>query len=360
MPTLMSNQDVADIQASLQDAGLLPYGLQDLEQVRLVLDGSSIVDWRQLSMVDLSQVDDFLERLGILVSDPLDLKRLNSLYESAMSYISTHSGLELDPIIAQLTDVRELFLLASRMGPSRPQACMTLKVMHIVHHAAGRELLYRLPVPISELFYRIEAQMFEAMDGMKASGIRITELAASRKAEHSIITKLLCRRDSQAAQIHDRLRFRVVTETVDDIFAVLVYLCRNVIPFNYVVPGESRNELIDFPATLRSDPRLAPLARMLQRIGDPESESSRVNQFTATSYRDINFVVDMAVRVDEWLKDMPGFQAEASGQVVFLLVEFQLVSRSAHETNNQGESRHSLYKARQRERAFRRLLCEDD
>jgi uncharacterized protein (TIGR04552 family) len=356
----MASKENTHIQTSLLDVGLLPYGLQDLEQVRLVLDGASIVDWRQLSMVDLNQVDDFLVRLGLRMDDPLDVKRLNSLYESAVSYIVTHSGLELDDAVGRIRDVRELFLLASRPGPSRPQACMTLKVMHIIHHAAGRELLYRLPVPISELFYRIEAQMFDALDGMKASGIRIAELAASRKAEHSIITKLLCRRDSQAAQIHDRLRFRVVTETVDDIFAVLVYLCRHVIPFNYVVPGESRNELIDFDATLDGDPRLAPLRRMLQRIGPPEDEKNRVNQFTATTYRDVNFVVDMGVRVDEWVHAMPGFQPELGGQVVFLLVEFQLVSRSAHEANNEGESRHSLYKARQRERAFRRLLCEDD
>ena len=47
-------------------------------------------------------------------------------------------------------------------------------------------------------------------------------------------------------------------------------------------------------------------------------------------------------------------------QVVFLLVEFQLVSREAHRANSEGDSRHSLYKARQRTRAFRRLLCDED
>ena len=98
---------------------------------------------------------------------------------------------------------------------------------------------------------------------------------------------------------------------------------------------------------------------MLQRVGH-SSESGRVNQFTATNYRDVNFVVDMAVRVDEWVKDLPGHDAGQSGQVVFLLVEFQLVSRDAHQANNEGESRHSLYKARQRSRAFRRLLGDED
>ncbi len=339
---------------------LLPYGLQDLEQVRLVLDGTSVVDWQQLSMVDLAHVDDFLVRVGIDMDDPLDVKRLTAVYESAVNYISTHSGEQLEESVARIADVRELFLIASRPGPGRAHACMTVKVMHIIHHAAGRELLYRLPVPISELFYRIEAQMFEALDGMKAAGIRIAELAASRKTQHSIITKLLCRRDSQAAQIHDRLRFRVVTETVDDIFAVLVYLTRNVMPFNYVVPGESRNGLIDFDATLSTNPRLSPLARMLQRVGGSSQEAGRINQFTATNYRDVNFVVDMAVRVDEWVKDLPGYRPEHAGQVVFLLVEFQLVSREAHRANSEGDSRHSLYKARQRTRAFRRLLCDED
>ena len=47
---------------------------------------------------------------------------------------------------------------------------LVLKVMHIVHHNSGRELLYRLPVAINELFHRIETDVFGAIDGMKTQG----------------------------------------------------------------------------------------------------------------------------------------------------------------------------------------------
>ena len=70
---------------------------------------------------------------------------------------------------------------------------------------------------------------------MKTRGIRVVEFAGSRKADHAIITKLLCRRDSQAAQVHDRQRFRIVAEELNDVLDVLVYLSKHLIAFNYVV-----------------------------------------------------------------------------------------------------------------------------
>ncbi len=349
MPSRESND--AAVSTQLERLGLL-----DLEQVRLVLEGTSIVDWRQLSMGDFEQVNGFLERVGLHMDDSLDVARLNRIYSQALGYVEAYAPEALPSEVRSVGDVRELFILASRPGPTRPHACMMLKVMHIIHHVAGRELLYRLPVPISDLFYRIERQMFGAFDGMKQAGINIVELGASRKAEHSVITKLLCRRDSQAAQIHDRLRFRVVTESLDDILEVLVYLCRHVIPFNYVVPGESRNGLIDLDATIAADPNLAALAPLLQDLTVNHDVVGPVNHFTASNYRDVNFVVDMAVRVDEWVEQIADYSYSNSGQVVFLLTEFQVVSQDAHRRNNEGDSRHDLYKKRQRERAFRRLL----
>ena len=53
--------------------GLLPYGLQDLEQVRLVLDGDSVVDWRKLALGDLMAVNVLLERQGIDVNNSNDV-----------------------------------------------------------------------------------------------------------------------------------------------------------------------------------------------------------------------------------------------------------------------------------------------
>ena len=192
---------------------------------------------------------------------------------------------------------------------------------------------------------------------MKRKGISIVEWARA-KTEHSIITKLLCRKDSQAAQLHDRLRFRIVTETVDDVLGVLAHLCRYSIPFGYVVPGESRNELIDFDSTLRNDYRLRKLVDLMPIPTNQHREPNRDNHFTASSYRDVNFVVDMAIRVDDVVSTIKDYESRRSGKVVFLLAEFQIVDRAQHELNQKGESAHERYKARQVERAMRRIRCD--
>jgi len=335
--------------------GWLQYGLQDMEQVRLVLNGQSVVDWRRLALRDLSHVDELLLRVGLDSSQPEDMSRLNRLHEIALDYVIKHLERNLDQSVVQPNDVRELLLMASRGGKTQQDACMLLKVMHIIHHTAGRELLYQLPIPISELFYQVERDVFRAVDGMKSFGVNVAEFAGSRKAEHAIITKLLCRRDSLAAQVHDRLRFRIVTEALDDVLAALVYMTRHLLPFNYIVPGESRNDLMDLEATMEGDDGLRPLRELMQTVADSDEGGPRINHFSDKAYNDINFVVDMPVRLDDALISGSALPIEKSGRVVFLMVEFQVVDRKTHRRNNQGASRHALYKERQRQRAFDRL-----
>ncbi|MCA9560485.1 MAG: TIGR04552 family protein [Myxococcales bacterium] len=345
----------AAIQTSLADAGVLPYGLQDVEQVRLMLRGDSVVDWKRLACVDIPHANQLLERAGIRPHEPGDMMRLVYLHRRALDYIDAHHDGTLSAEVRTPSDPRELLLLASRNGPAQLDACMVLKVMHIVHHVAGRELLYRLPVPINELFHRIETAVFDAVDGMKAGGIRVAEFAGSRKTPDSVVTKLLCRSDSQAAEIHDRLRFRVVTETLEDLFAALVYLTRHLLPFNYVVPGQSRNDLIDLSATLHGDPRLRQIGELLQDTAYPPGAGPRPNHFSARGFRMVNFVVDMPVFVDDLIGLLPGYTAR-DGHVVFLLVEFQLMDAETDRANNSGANRHELYKARQHARVVERLL----
>jgi len=123
------------------------------------------------------------------------------------------------------------------------------------------------------------------------------------------------------------------------------------------VPGESQNGLIDLEATLGGDATLSKLLPLLQEDVHPAGDGfTRVNHFSSSGYRVINFVVDMAVRVEDLVRDLPAHSAARNGKVVFLLAEFQLVDQSTHALNDLGENRHSLYKQRQRGRAFERLL----
>ena len=337
---------------------LTELSLSDLARVSLLLDGQSVIDWSRLHCRDLDDVDELLTRVGLAHDESEDWARLMELHQLALGYLDIHEYGEIATGVRAPRDVRDLLLIASQDTILQRDACAVLKVMHIIHHAAGRELVHRLSIPTAELFFRIERDVYQAVDEMKRKGISIVEWASSRKTEHSIITKLLCRKDSQAAQLHDRLRFRIVTDTVDDVLGVLAHLCRYSIPFGYVVPGESRNELIDFESTLRNDFRLRRLWKELEPVRGQAPEAVRDNHFTASSYRDVNFVVDMAIRVDDVVDAIPDFDSRRSGRVVFLLAEFQIVDREQHALNQTGESAHDQYKARQVDRAVRRLRCD--
>ena len=249
-------------QPNYNQLGLLD--LADFERIRLLLNGDSVVDWSRLHCHSLEDVDKLLLRLGLDFWDADDRSRIEGIHAQALSYLETHEYGVMHESIRRPDDVRFLFLHASKDEELQRDACALLKVMHIIHHAAGRELVHRLEVPTAELFFRIEKAIYASIDEMKRRGLLIVEWSSSRKTEHSIITKLLCRRDSQAAQLHDRLRFRIVTETVDDVLGVLGYLCRETIPFSYVVPGESRNDLIDFESTMLDDYHLRKLWLQLQ------------------------------------------------------------------------------------------------
>ncbi len=334
-------------------AGLLPYGLQDVEQVRLLLRGDSVVDWRRLAFRDLEDVDAFLGLCGFDSGLPEDAQRLAYIHSVALNYLQTHFDVELALQVREPQDVRDLLLLASRDGPVQRDACTVLKIMHVIHHVSGRELIHRLPVPISELFHRVETKVFDAVDGMKTTGVRVVEFAGSRKSPDSVVTKLLSRTDSLAAEVHDRLRFRVVTDTLDDLFDGLVYMLRHLLPFTYVVPGESRNDLVDLVCTLERDPRLRPMVDLLQSSVHAQRRS-RLNYFSHEHFRMINFVVDIPVRVDDLVALLPNYTAK-DGHVVFVLVEFQLVDRETELANSTGESRHELYKQRQLVRVLQRL-----
>lgn len=353
----MTDPETLEIYSTLSE--ILPAGLQDVEEVRILLEGDSVIDWGRLAFRDKRHVDSFLDRLGLRVADAADVRRLVWLHQEALAYLDRHLGLNVGPEVRQVTDLRDLLLMASRTHARHDarvahDACILLKVMHVIHHATGRELLHRLPVPMNELFRRIEHRVFEAIGDMKSAGVQVVGFAASRKTPESIITKLLARTDSLAAEVHDRLRFRIVTESLDDLFTVLLCLVRWVVPFNYVLPGESRNDLVDLDGTLAADARLRDLRGLLQPLPGLDDRGMRINRFSAAGFRTINFVADVPVRVHDLVGQLPDHD-DRQGRVVFLLAEFQVLDAATERANETGDNRHELYKQRQMARVIARL-----
>ena len=334
---------------------VLPLGLQDLEQLRLVLRGDSALDWRRLSLRSMNEAKQLLKLAGIDLDYPSDRAHLVSIYQQALDYLDTQLHHFVSNGVRRLEKPEELLLIASSPGPLRDEACILLKIMHVVHHVAGRELLYRLPVSTQDLFYQVEQRVFEVIDGMRANGIRIAQFEGSRKTSSSILTKLLCRSDSLAAEVHDRIRFRVITEDLSSLFEALNYMTRHLFPFNYIVPGESRNDLLDLEASIREDEYLFSLSQDLQPI---EIKDGASNPYSAKGFKMINFVVDLPVRVTD--EHLYSFLDERLGNTVFLLVEFQLVDQETHIQNNTGDNRHTLYKERQLKKVLQRLTSPSE
>jgi uncharacterized protein (TIGR04552 family) len=341
------------------------FDLSDLTSVRNLLRSGSVVDWHRLYFTDRSQVDRYLRINEFDPANPEDIARLEDLREQAVEYLERYLGFRVSEDVAARVPARDLLLVASQKGKRRTHACVVLKVMHVLHHLAGGELATRLAVSADQIFQHVEDKVLRTVEEMKSAGCQIVEFEWSRKEEDSLITKLLAKRDNLAAHVYDKLRFRMITRTEEEIVFVLRELLHRLVPFNYVIPGESQNDIVDLQAFIERDPYLrAHLPDLLDLSNvTPDKRTPLVNEFSGPSYRVVNFVADLPVRMDKHL----GLSSEDplfadTGSVVFVLTEFQIVDVRTAQANEQGENSHERYKERQATRVRGRLMhgMQDD
>ena len=122
------------------------FSLADVTGIRNLLRGGSVIDWHRLYFVDRDEVDRFLRVNELDPRDDDDMRRLAELREMAVEYLERHLGFQIPDEVAHGVPPRDLLLIASQKGKRRTYACVVLKVMHVMHHLAGRELLTKLPV----------------------------------------------------------------------------------------------------------------------------------------------------------------------------------------------------------------------
>ncbi len=329
--------------------------LADLEAIRILLRGGSVIDWHRLNFEDDEAARAFLTAQEHQHDDPADHARAEAVKNSAISYLRRNFEFPIPKPVAN-ADVPALLMLASSRGHRQLCACTILKVMHIIHHLEARELLFMLPVSDQEVFHMVEQKVYRVIGAMLARGLPILEFIGGRKNKDSLYTKLLSKQETVAAQIYDKLRFRIVTREPDDIFPVLSYLMREVFPFNYVIPGESTNTLFHFRSYCEGHENLAPKLDRLQLSPDLEGDEIWVdNRFTAKDYRVVHFVVDMPVRLPDEMIDAAPPAAWALGKVIFVQTEFQIIDRETEQANEMGTASHASYKDRQKMAVMRRL-----
>jgi uncharacterized protein (TIGR04552 family) len=334
-------------------------GTPELEQLRLVLRGGSVIDWRRLELRDQAEVDAFLKLNLFDLEEGKDERRLRAILAQAVDYLRSAFGYRVAEPVARPEDLRDLFLWAA--GAKEPKkyrriACVVLKVMHVVHHLEARELLFRTPIREADLAERVHRRIMAEAERMRALGLPVVEFRGNVKSRESLVTKLLAKKESVAAQVFDRVRYRVVTERPEQVPPIVWYLTQHLFPFNYAVPGQTQNSLVRFADLLSVHPNGPTLATELQLPIDLERRdpSEPRNQFSGKAFKVLNFVVDVPVRIDELLPPLDPM-ADELGSVVFSLVEFQVVDVETARLNEQGDSSHERYKRRQLKQVLRRL-----
>ncbi|MBK8264581.1 MAG: TIGR04552 family protein [Nannocystis sp.] len=321
--------------------------LQDISEIQLLLRGQSVVDWHRLSFTTEDEVRRLLALNCLDVDDPRDRDRLQELRAQAARYILETLKIRLDEAIASGVDWLALPLIASgKSSAQQRQACMLLKVMHIIYHLDARELRTTLAISDNQIFSLVEENVTLMIDALRTAGVPVVEFSWSRKTKDSLITKMLVKRETNAARVFDRLRFRLIVRGPEDLVPTLQIMLRRCIPFNYVVPGQTVNSLIDG-------------SRLQATRSAAEGEDGgglETNEFSGAGFKILNFIADLPVRVADLLG--PEERQGGRGSVVFVLAEFQVLDRATAESNELGESSHAQYKLRQHQHVRVRLLRE--
>jgi uncharacterized protein (TIGR04552 family) len=321
--------------------------LADTEAVRLMLRGDSIIDWHRLAFADHAEVDRFLRLNEFDPESELEMERFEDIRGDAVEYLGRAFGMVIPDEVAADLPARDLFLVASTSGPHQKWACVVLKVMHIIHHILGRQALLKVSVSDEIIFREVELKVVQVVEQLRAAGAPLSEFEWSRKPRDSQITKLLAKRSTLAASIYDKLRFRLIVPQRTDIVPTLATLARQLIPFNYIVPGESVNQLVDVRDVLSAG----------ESNGHTPTEVP-FNEFSGPEYRIVNFIADLPLRVERLI---PNVERDPElSHVIFVLTEFQIADKATAMRNESGASSHEAYKARQHERVRMRLFRDKD
>ncbi|MGB5813015.1 MAG: TIGR04552 family protein [Polyangiales bacterium] len=334
---------------------LSDFTLADLEGIRVLLRGGSVVDWHRINFLEEVEARDFVAAHEVDLDDARDQARVNVIKRAAIDYLRRHFDFPVPKPVAK-KDLVGLLMLASSKGHRQICACAILKVMHIIHHLEARELMFLLPVADEEIFHLVEHKVYQVMGAALASDFPILEFIGGRKNRDSLYTKLLSKPDVSAAQIYDKVRFRIVTRSADDVFSVLNFLQRNVVPFSFIIPGQSTNTFLRFHEYCSADPHLEQLVPKLQLPLDLEDGLSSIdNRFTAPSYRVVHFAADVPVRVPQRILEAAPPATESLGEIIFVQAEFQVIDRATDQTNEAGDASHASYKERQKLAVMHRL-----
>jgi uncharacterized protein (TIGR04562 family) len=389
------------------------------EVLDIIIGGQSSLDSpTAFHIQDIEEAANFLSSYGYDFENPIEKAEILGIFHEAVNFIRKHflqpenpDGLKLEipRRVLELSDARDLFLMASMKLPGQPSdsngqalrnwACSILKVMHTIAHIdkdLRSSYFTDIQKQIFDRFYKLihrdhEGQLFlgDRMD----DPLRVNLVAFEtkpKKSRDSIILKLLHKPENVAEDIFDRVGIRFVTPTPLSALRVIKFLRDKmvVMPPN-IKPSRSRNTLIQlngFRAQLgdllakadRQEINEQELVTQLEFAASPPSINPE-NPHSSEFYRAIQFTCRQLIKLENPIYndlrelktlvrdktphedimktvdriDLKYVQREFR---FFYPFEVQVVDRHSAEENEKGRSAHSVYKRAQVQTALNRVM----
>lgn len=389
------------------------------EALDMILNGKSFIDsYQGFGLRTHDEVEAFIRQYGLDCNNPVDQGEILGNLHEAVSFVRRYflkpenpQGLDLEipRRILEITDVRDLFLIASMSYPGQLQdsqgvflkdfACAILKVVHTIAHAdkdLRTSYFGDIQQQIMDRYYRAvqrlsDGRLFLGNPEREVQAVELVSFETKpKKTRDSTLLKLLHKPENVAEDIFDRLGIRFITKTKLDALRVVEYLRTHMV---IVAPNlklnRSRNTLINIDQ-LRKD--LHEELRRFQRGEADEAvfvdrvdsmiappESTRINPHSSEYYRALQFTsrqfVKMKNPVYDELKELKalakkGGLSEETQRVIdridlkfvqretrfFYPYEVQIMDQTSAIENEKGRSAHSEYKRQQVQTAMKRVM----
>ena len=389
------------------------------DSLDIVVGGKSSIDSTQgFSIGSIEDAERFLKSYGFDMDNKIEGAEVFGHFHEALNFIRRYflqpenpDGLKLEipRKIVELTNVRELFLMASLNNSGQSSdtlgyllknwACSILKVMHTIAHIdqdLRTSYFTDIQKQIFDRFYKVihRDENGSLYMGTSPDDWFRVDLAAfetkPKKSRDSTLLKLLHKPENVAEDIFDRVGIRFVTPTPLGSLQVVKFLKDQmiVVPPN-IKPSRSRNTLVDLDFFKSQMQEIT--EKMDRAQGSPESIYADLeaaarpplvnpeNPHSSEFYRAIQFTCRQLIKLQNPLfSDLRELKAQAklkplpeeAARIVdridlkyiqrevrfFYPYEVQIVDQKAFEENEKGRSAHSEYKRAQIHTAMKRVM----
>lgn len=369
------------------------------EMMDTMLSGKSAIDVPRLYVQSLEDASSFLDCYGYDVSKSAHRDDLEGFRTESIDFIEkellSDEPMRIDSEVRGEKDVRKLLLWASTDAHSERQlwSCVLLRVMHTFAHAGSYFQGEYGDQIRDQILERFTPHIDRRPDGSTWLGrgpeaIPLTAFELKfTKSRYSLAMKLLQKAENVAADVFDWIGVRIVTrERFDALLAVRYIRTSNIAMFANVVPGRSRNTLIDLQqmrtemSHMRDERRAGRMAEYEElqylrerviELGYPTREGTPYNPFTAVTYHSVQFTCRQLIRVSNphlhaLTRALPERPASAIRSILdrfgvqtevrfFFPFEIQIIDEESYQGAFEGLASHATYKQRQRYAVKRRL-----